>query len=366
MAIKQNFPNINPVLNTKFTTGVIDPRFTFSRADLESNASYYDQYGILKYAAIGYPRVSYDPFTTEAKGVIIEGASTNLLTYSEDLTQSTWVKSKTTISANATTAPDGTTTADKIVEDTSTNSHFVANTYGAMVAGTVYTLSAYFKPAERNFVRLSVAGSVANTNITVNLTTKEVQGATSEVLNYNVEKVGNSWLRVSLTFLPSISGNAMCTAWIVRELGTGSYTGDGTSGIYVWGMQLESSSSATSYIRTSNIQKTREQDLNFGAALGVQGQGTVIIEAAARIGQTLFSSGTAAITAPDDNLHKIAFTYDSTGSMQSIDGATVTNLAATTAASSFSLLPSANGYIKRIAIYPRKVTASQLQSMSAV
>lgn len=364
MAIKQNFPNINPVLNTKFTTGVIDPRFTFSRADLESNASYYDQSGILKYAAIGYPRVSYDPFTTEAKGVIIEGASTNLLTYSEDLTQSAWIKSGATISANATTAPDG-TTADKIVEDTSTNSHSVANIYGAMVAGTVYTLSAYVKPAGRNFVRLSVA-SIASTSITVNLTTKEVQGATSGVLNYNVEKVWNSWLRVSLTFRPSISGNAACTAWIVKEFQVGSYQGDGTSGIYVWGMQLESSSSATSYIRTSNIQKTREQDLNFGAALGVQGKGTVIIEAAAKTGQTLFSSGTAAIIAPDDNLHKIALTYDSTGSMQSIDGATVTSLAATTAASSFSLLPSATGYIKRIAIYPRKVTALQLQSMSAV
>lgn len=365
MAIKQNFPNINPVLNTKFTTGVIDPRFTFSRTDLESNASYYDQSGILKYAAIGYPRVSYDPFTTEAKGVIIEGASTNLLTYSEDLTQSAWIKYGTTISANATTAPDGTTTADKIVEDTSTGSHSVANTYGAMVAGTVYTLSAYVKPAERNFVRLSVA-SIASTSITVNLTTKEVQGATSGVLNYRVEKVGDSWLRVSLTFQPSISGNAVCTAWVVKEFQVGSYTGDGTSGIYVWGMQLEVSSSATSYIRTGNIQKTREQDLNFGAALGVQWQGTVIIEAAAKTGQTLFSSGTAAIIAPDDNLHKIAFTYDSTGSLQSIDGATVTSLAATTAASSFSLLPSATGYIKRIAIYPRKVTALQLQSMSAV
>lgn len=365
MAIKQNFPNINPVLNTKFTTGVIDPRFTFSRVDLEANASYYDQSGILKYAAIGHPRVSYDPFTAEAKGVVIEGASTNLLTYSEDLTKSVWTKNRSTISANADTAPDGTTSADKLIENTLDGSHNTYNSYGTMVAGTVYTLSAYLKPAERNIARISVGGGVS-VGITVNLTTKEPLGVPAAVLAYKIEEVGNSWLRVSVTFNPSTSGNALCTAWIYQDSSTGYYTGDGTSGIYVWGMQLEASSAATSYIRTGNIQNKREQDLNFGAALGVQGQGTVIIEAAARTGHTLFSSGTAAITAPDDNLHKIAFTYDSTGSMQSIDGATVTNLAATTAASSFSLLPSATGYIKRIAIYPRKVTASQLQNMSAV
>ena len=56
---------------------------------------------------------------------LIEVTPYNLFTYSEQFDNASWVKERITITTNATTAPNGTLTADKIVEDTTTNSHRV-------------------------------------------------------------------------------------------------------------------------------------------------------------------------------------------------------------------------------------------------
>ena len=81
----------------------------------------------------------------------------NLIVYSEDLTQTAWTKTGSTISADSIAAPDGLTTADKLVEDMSGGSHFVQKTSITIVISETYNLSVYLKAGERNIVRVASA-----------------------------------------------------------------------------------------------------------------------------------------------------------------------------------------------------------------
>lgn len=85
--------NGNPVL--------FDDLFTYSRAstgtyigrDVVNNKAVYS----VKTAAIDEIRFSYDPETGEKLGALIEGASTNLLTRSEEFDHADWTKSASTL-----------------------------------------------------------------------------------------------------------------------------------------------------------------------------------------------------------------------------------------------------------------------------
>jgi hypothetical protein len=99
---------------------------------------------------------------------------------------------------------------------------------------------------------------------------------------YGMDAVGNGWYRVWLSDeVDAASAFAPIVALV--EGNTSNYTGDGTSGIYVWGAQLEEGSFPTSYIPTSGSTVTRASDSayidgadfsNFYSA----GQGTLYAE----------------------------------------------------------------------------------------
>jgi type 1 fimbria pilin len=56
---------------------------------------------------------------------LIESPRTNLVLYSEEFDNAYWTKTNVTITANATTAPDGNLTADKLVENSVNGNHFI-------------------------------------------------------------------------------------------------------------------------------------------------------------------------------------------------------------------------------------------------
>lgn len=90
---------------------------TFTRA---STAYYTNSSGLLASAAINALRFDYDPVALTSKGILLEGASTNVLTYSNDFTNAAWQKldggagSLPVVTAAAGTAPDGTNTAQRV------------------------------------------------------------------------------------------------------------------------------------------------------------------------------------------------------------------------------------------------------------
>lgn len=177
---------------------------------------------------------------------------TNLLTYSQDFDNGSWVKGASTVSANSTTAPDGTTTADKLVENSASSGHSVFQTTSA-VLGTTYTMSGYLKKGERNFGWLKFSDGATNWGRCFNLDTGQVgnvvSGFTAPTAS-TITDVGNGWFRCTITMTAGASGTGGQDIGVMAADGTRVYLGDGTSGIYVWGAQLVQGTSAGDYKAT--------------------------------------------------------------------------------------------------------------------
>jgi hypothetical protein len=181
-------------------------------------------------------------------------ASVNLLLWTQQFDNAAWTKEATTATANVTTAPDGTSTADKIAATATTAFHNVRQSVTLTVAS--YTYSVYAKSSE--YSKLILANATSGTwSATFDLAT----GATiatggTAVLSSSIQSVGNGWYRCSVAF----TGAAALTAHVaVGYPDTGatlnnfgaSYTGDGTSGVFLWGAQLEAAATATTYTRNN-------------------------------------------------------------------------------------------------------------------
>jgi hypothetical protein len=198
------------------------------------------------------PRVGHHIYNGSAwanEGVLHESeARTNLLTYSQDFSNSGWGKVNSSVSANATTAPDGTTTADKIIPDTSTNQHRVDKTPTSSAGDQ--TFSVYVKDAGYGFAWMRIGSKGARFSIADGTTTSISAGVTA-----SSQDVGNGWRLLSISY--SASANDIARINALEDQNTSDFAGDGTSGIYVWGAQLEAGVTPSSYIPTSGSTVTR-------------------------------------------------------------------------------------------------------------
>ena len=216
---------------------------------------------VLKTAASGVARFDHNPTTFESLGLEIEESRTNLVLRSEEFDNAAWAKTASSITANTIVAPDGTLTGDKLVEDTSTGGHLVLQSV-TLADSTTCTVTVFVKAAERIWVAVGLTDK-ANTNNRVwfNASTG-AQGTTNGTVSAaSATSVGNGWWR----FSASVSSATGATTPSVRiSLGsaddTAAYTGDGYSGLFIWGAQLEAGAFATSYIPTVASQVTRAAD----------------------------------------------------------------------------------------------------------
>jgi hypothetical protein len=203
---------------------------------------------------LNIPRLDYSNGTCPS--ILVEPQRTNVNLYSEDLTNAWYNKFNSSISANAITAPTGTTTADKVVEDTSNGYHYIETT-NVLSLGQTYTVSCFLKKAERTFGYIGVY-TFESKQIRVNLTTGVIENTVGTWISTSIEDYGNGWYRVVGTF-SALVATYFFTGPALNAT-TVSYTGDGTSGIYVWGAQLEVGSYPTSYIPTTSAAVTRNAD----------------------------------------------------------------------------------------------------------
>jgi len=235
---------------------------SFTRASV---GTYYDSAGTLQTAASGVPRFDFDPVTHAAKGILIEESRANLWQDSEAFNNPFWIASQVTVSPNVTISPAGTMTAEKITEASGGTFHYVglAPNYSA---NTTRTVSVYAKAAERQWLRVyaddgSVNSAYANFNLGTG-TYDFVGGNNSYTSSAMILNVGNGWYRCILTY--SIATSTTRVQFIMRTTGgTGpsSYAGDGSSGLYLWGAQIEQGAFATSYIPTTTATVTRAADV---------------------------------------------------------------------------------------------------------
>jgi hypothetical protein len=193
--------------------------------------------------------------------LLIEEARTNLSLYSEDLTNVSWNKTGATISSNATLAPSGSVTADKLVEDSATSAHNASQNIVVLIS-TAYTFSIYAKAAERTSLQIRLtSGTVIPTaqSLIFNLSNGTISAGTGTPTG-TITNVGNNWYRCTLTISTTIAAGSLTVAFRLYN-GSDIYTGDGVSGMFLWGSQYEAGAFATSYIPTVASQVTRTADI---------------------------------------------------------------------------------------------------------
>jgi hypothetical protein len=241
------------------------PNVTISRGD--ANGTYVTGNGLLVTGAANTDRWDYDPITHMVKGLLVEPAHTNRLWPSNDFSNARWTKNRASVFATPSiTAPDGTTNTTKLVEDTTANNtHNVGQPYTSATVGQVYIYSMWLKAAERTTVAMVIGGLTSFANATFNLSTGTILSAVAGAAT--ISPYPNGW------YLCTVSGVADATtisalAYTAQSTGATTYTGDGASGLYLFGAQLIPNNTYLSYVATTTGLNTCSSDnvsLNWGA-----------------------------------------------------------------------------------------------------
>jgi hypothetical protein len=191
--------------------------------------------------------------------------SENLLIYSEQFDNASWTKTNIGITTNttATTAPDGTNTAEKLAgTNGATTRQSVYQNY-SFTAGTKYTVSIFAKQAERRYFSFWFdspnisEGAYYGAGSIVDLQTGTLTAGSTQTIT--ISSVGNGWYRCSVSATPTVSGSFALSFAIGEPNNSPPYnaTGDGTSGIYLWGAQLEKGVASSPYVATVASTVTR-------------------------------------------------------------------------------------------------------------
>lgn len=190
----------------------------------------------------------------------------NLAWYSNCLYFNT-VPSQTSILKDTIAGPSGVdATVYKLVEDTSTNNHFLGTTtwYNLWNTATQYTISVYAKAAEKSKVLLRLDSDSKTARYNLSTGVVEAVGGDAST-SASIDNIGNGWYRLKLT------SNTVGTAGSLgadniqialypssfTSLNLAGYAGNGVDGVYICGLQIEAGSSATSY------EKPPEQHLSI-------------------------------------------------------------------------------------------------------
>jgi hypothetical protein len=193
----------------------------------------------------------------------------NLLSFPQDFDNAVWQKLQISLDSKVAIAPNETVSASKIYEDTANQQHRLAFNF-TIVASTRYTLSFYIKDINRQFVTAVITGNISNyVSATFDLTNETVTQSSALGTGYahvssSVFHAVDGWYRIvltgdvgtnvsSATFLLGLATNGTPS---LTTRGLEQYTGDGESGIFIWGAQLELGSTATEYFPT-NIGEPR-------------------------------------------------------------------------------------------------------------
>ena len=195
-----------------------------------------------------------DGTRTNADGVV-ERTPWNLASWSEMFSDASWTKTGASITANTTIAPNGTLTADTLIESSTTCDHKIFRVF-SLVQNNAYTFSIYAKKKERNLIYLydayTARGSIFN------LDTSGISNIGAGLISASITSVGDGWYRCSGRI--NASSNTSFEIGVTNSTSGISYTGDGTSGAFIWGAQLVEGTEAKPYFMTTNRQDVPRLD----------------------------------------------------------------------------------------------------------
>ena len=188
-----------------------------------------------------------------------EVSGLNLLKMSEDLSDSVWEKTRTTVTYGGTQDPTGGMGASKLTPTTTNGTHNVLQTI-APEASTAYTYSVFVKANGYNRVLVQIgifASQVASNPVYVDLSTGVITSA-NDYSRCGIIAVGDGWFRVWVRVTTNSSPTSInAYVWAADATNGTSFPGDGVSAISVFGAQMEKSTNSSSYIKTEENLITR-------------------------------------------------------------------------------------------------------------
>ena len=276
----------------------LDPRITFTRA---SSGTFVGSDGLLKTAVTNEARFDHNPTTGESLGLLVEEQRTNLLLRSEDFA-TTWTNTGSSENTNVAVAPDGTQTADALVDTAINETHNLTQTVSGLAGSIAYTFSCFMKKGSKNHGVLVFAPNTSwaiGTGASVFFDLNNGTVGTAANATGTIQALPNGWYRCTATATTAVAPGTVTMR--IGSSSTGSaqtYTGAGDEAIYLWGAQLEAGSFATSYIPTTTAAATRSADVasitgaNFTPWYN-HSEGTLRASASIRGGNTVISTGLA-------------------------------------------------------------------------
>lgn len=285
------------------------PNWNFSRA-----SSGYAQTlaGALVSFGSGVPRIT-------DKGMLVEDARTNLLLQSQTLSIAPWAPFQSSVTADATAAPDGTTTADKLVEDTTpASTHF--HRQSVTLTASVQTFSIYAKAAERSQTSIFVP-TAAFADVTFRTASFTLTGAGTVFAlggagaTASIEALANGWYRCVLN-VPATLAVAATIQYGMLVADNPTYTGDGTSGLFLWGAQVEAATTHSSYITTTAASVTRAADVLTVSSPGVAYPLTMYAELQL---PTVNTTGATQLTLDDTTANNRSYLLITSGALVGVD-----------------------------------------------
>ena len=214
------------------------------------------------------PRLDYSGGAS-CGSLLLEPQRTNLITQSEYLGASFWTKQQMTIASNSGIAPDGSLSATKVIPTTASATHQIQT--GNIISSTQCAFSVFAKAAGYDTL-VMLDRAVASNGATFYLSTQTA--VTIGTATATIEDYGNDWYRCTI-----VANTTGMRIYIPNS--SNAISGDGTSGVFIWGAQLEAGTYATSYIPTYGSSVTRSADscskTGISSLIG-QTEGTLFVE----------------------------------------------------------------------------------------
>lgn len=254
------------------------PYLTFTRG---TTASFLGSSGYITYADVNVPRITYD-YLGNTLGLVIESPMRHVTTFSEEMNNAAYIKSNLALvggTVDVGLAPDGTTTAELIVPNTSAVTHTISRLAGIGGSpGVPVNLSAFYKKAGNTYqavrvlhrfstlspVQDDVACTLDLNNGTLHniLITKSGLTATDHLMvpYIVVEKYPNDWWRMSVIARTFSSNRSIFVYPLKTTTSSVAEAGTGVDGIYTWGWQMTWATSPIQYKRVDGSALTTSAD----------------------------------------------------------------------------------------------------------
>ena len=279
---------------------------TFRRPnETESVASYVDSNGVIQFAAPGAPRFGHHPLTGEALGLLMEDSARNLIqtnTFPYGFTVENGSQ-QSEVALN----PDGTTATDKFIESASDGAQGMrlvdlpaVATPGTWNDNTLYSMSLFVKAQERSLMRFSTKAKDGSPEVHTWFDVQSGLVRMSQHAHKGIEPFKNGWYRIWVQFdIKSGAGLPEMAFYLATSDGEISYQGDGTSGVHIWGLQIEERYFPTNYIPAGKLRRADRVELNNPDQLDTQ-EGAYLFNISHKYSSssdhdTLFSIGERAV-----------------------------------------------------------------------